>query len=107
MAFQRFIYCFGPIAFPPSDHAQLLVGLLAFHAEIDLDGFLDPEAAHLHIYFLHLFSFFSYQAFVLNSPRVLGLSTLALPRKYLPGCNLICYQWPNLNRDNLILIRSA
>lgn len=74
MTFQRF----GPIAFPPSDHARLLLGWLAFPTETDLEGFLDPEAAHLDVYFLHLFSFFSYQAFVLNSPRVLGL-TLLLP----------------------------
>lgn len=74
MIFQRF----GPIAFPPSDHAWLLLGWLAFPTETDLEGFLDPEAAHLDVYFLHLFSFFSYQAFVLNSPRVLGL-TLLLP----------------------------
>lgn len=75
MIFQRF----SPIAFPPSDHAQLLLGLLAFPTEIDLEGFLDPEAAHLYIYFLHLFSFFSYQAFVLNSPRGLGLTLLFSP----------------------------
>lgn len=55
MAFQYFIYCFGLSAFLPSDHAQLLLGLLAFSTQIDLDEFLDPEAANLYIYFLHLF----------------------------------------------------
>lgn len=55
MASQYFIDCFGLIAFLPSAHAQLLLGLLAFPAQIDSDEFLDREAAQLSIYFLHLF----------------------------------------------------
>lgn len=110
MAAQYFTYCFSLTACLPSDWAQPLLALLAYLTHIDCIEFSGTGGGpfiYLFFYVLSIFVF-PFQAFILNSSQMLSVHSLDLLSNYMSGCRFIfifiCYQQPNLNNANLVLI---